>query len=106
VLGYFYGEPVYPRKNVQEILTRKQWEETKNRIICDGAQPIKVKKKKNLGGKDIGVNDYNEKKLEFFGFWQTKERPSPSVSLDSVPIPIPCSEYETVNLTGNVRRKS
>lgn len=49
IIGYFKQAPVYPRKNVQEALTRQAWKQ-KGRFIPPDTMPIKKKRKREETG--------------------------------------------------------
>ncbi|KAH8584476.1 DNA repair Rad4p [Cryptosporidium sp. chipmunk genotype I] len=96
IVGYFQGEPIYLRENVQTLKTRTQWDQEQREIKID-QQPIKIIfKKKNdkdcLNGKV---------KLEYFAEFQTQIKPLAELNhLDK----IPKDHFKSINISikGNI----
>lgn len=81
VVGYFQGEPIYLRENVQTLKTRMQWNQEQREIKID-QQPIKVIFKKKNASDCLNC----KVKLEYFAEFQTQIKPLVELNhLDEIP---------------------
>ncbi|OII76097.1 DNA repair protein RAD4 [Cryptosporidium andersoni] len=86
IIGYFQGEPVYPRENVQQLKTTKQWSRQQRRI-SSGQIPIKTIK-------DTSNNIIKE----FYAEYQTELVPIREITCDNQ---VPVNQFHNVDLTNN-----
>ncbi|OII73048.1 Rad4-related protein [Cryptosporidium ubiquitum] len=81
IVGYFQGEPIYLRENVQTLKTRTQWDQEQREIKID-QQPIKIIFKKKNGNDSLK----GKIKLEYFAEFQTQIKPLVELNhLDKIP---------------------
>jgi hypothetical protein len=73
-IGIFKRMPVYPRKLVKQLLSRKAWKQ-KGRYIPDDVPPFRIVSKPKNDGEDKSL----------YGEWQTLDWPTPTVENDKIP---------------------
>ncbi|KAH7646891.1 DNA repair Rad4p, partial [Cryptosporidium bovis] len=91
IIGYFQGEPIYPRENVQILKTKLQWERNQ-REIKPNQKPIKIVFKKNTNNTDI----VNSKRQEYFAEYQTQIKPILELNYNDM---IPTDKYGCINVS-------
>ncbi|KAH8739461.1 DNA repair protein Rad4p [Cryptosporidium ryanae] len=91
IIGYFQGEPIYPRENVQTLKTRSQWEQDQ-REVKPNQKPIKIVFRKNSNT----INTENSKKQEYFAEYQTQIKPILELNCNDM---IPTNKYNCVNIS-------
>lgn len=92
-LGFFAGEPVWPRESVKQLYSEAQWEERFGRSIRTGEEPLKLIKRR--GAAD---DDSQESSIGLYGEWQTE--PQVRRIVDGK---IPKTKYGNVSMIGNRR---
>lgn len=96
IVGFFQGEPIYPRENVQSLKTRSQWGK-EQREIKKNQQPIKIIYKNN----DSSDSLKGRVKFEYFAEFQTQIKPLLELNnLDN----IPKDHFKSINISikGNI----
>ncbi|OLQ17561.1 Rad4 beta-hairpin domain 1 family protein [Cryptosporidium hominis] len=96
IVGYFQGEPIYLRENVQTLKTKTQWDQ-EQREIKIGQQPIKIIFKKKNDDADLK----GKVKLEYYAEFQTQIKPLAELNhLDQ----IPKDHFKSINISikGNI----
>lgn len=104
ILGYFQGEPVFPRRNVRQLLSSVQWIEKNNRKVQANEEPLKrltVSKRFRKRGIGTHINEMTTEVItvELYAEWQTELIPRQIIGINGK---IPCTEYGNVNLIGAV----
>lgn len=96
IVGFFQGEPIYLRENVQSLKTRSQWEK-EQREIKNNQPPIKIVYKKS----DSSDSLKGRVKFEYFAEFQTQIKPLLELNnLDN----IPKDHFKSINVSikGNI----
>eukprot|EP00050_Salpingoeca_kvevrii_P016735 m.58151 g.58151 ORF g.58151 m.58151 type:complete len:639 (-) comp7127_c0_seq1:427-2343(-) len=87
VVGYCKGEPIYPRENVQPLLSEQRWLK-EGRVVRTGEQAHKTVPARGKAADDEAPG------TPVFGLWQTQEY-EPPVAADGK---VPRNQYGTVDL--------
>lgn len=96
VLGYFHGEPIFPRRNVRQLYSSGQWSERFNRRVRGDEEPLRrltLPKRNRTGDSDEAIV------VKLYAEWQTDQIDRQLVGTDGK---IPCTEFGNVNLIGAV----